>query len=59
MELEDLKMLAAASLLGGSVHKGLRSNPNTPPYIVEPSDMEIEAAVRVAGKIWEEVLSQR
>lgn len=54
MELVELKFLAAASLLGGSVHRsGLLDS-----TIRSPSQIEIEVAVKKAQRIWDEVLRQ-
>jgi hypothetical protein len=55
MELIDLKMLAAASLLGGTIQeKGIAHGGR----VFEPTGKEIETAVRTTQKIWEEVLKQ-
>jgi hypothetical protein len=59
MELQDLKLLVAGSLLGGSVKtrdtgirgKGVDS-------VSAPNDAEIAKAVSTAQRIWEEVLRQ-
>lgn len=58
MELEDLKMLAAASLLSGSVFAGT-SNGGRTSEIMAPSAKVITAAVEVAQRIWDEVCKQR
>lgn len=58
MELEDLKMLAAASLMSGSVFAG-SSNGGRTTDIMAPNNKTIEAAVEVAEKIWQEVLRQK
>ena len=58
MEINDLLMLAAASLLSGSVftqsEDGGRSH-----QTVEPTQKDIEVAVKVAASIWSEVCKQR
>jgi hypothetical protein len=54
MELIDLKLLAAASLLAGSVHA---SSSNTRKIVV-PSFEEMEAAVRCAQLLWHQVIKQ-
>lgn len=53
MDLNSLKLLAAASLLGGSVREA-QNGRNSNVYIPDPKT--IEAAVEVAEEIWEEVL---
>jgi len=47
MELDELKLLAAASLLAGSITASSH-----------PTDEGIAKAVRTAKRIWEEVLRQ-
>ena len=48
MELNELKALMAASLLGGSVGE----------FATSPKDKDIEKAVQIAQKIWAETLKQ-
>lgn len=50
MKLNELKALMAASLLGGAIA--------SIPHRCHVEDREIAAAVRIAGKIWKEVLEQ-
>lgn len=57
MELKDLKFLAAANLLGGSISE-YSSNGGRTHSVNTPSKSEIEAAVRTSQQIWEEVLKQ-
>lgn len=57
MELNDLKMLAAASLLSGHVMTGSSDGGRTH-FTVEPSPQDIAVAVSTAQRIWEEVLEQ-
>lgn len=52
MQLEDLVMLSASSLLAGSV-KTLSFG------VVSPSDKEVADAVRTAKRIWKETLQQQ
>lgn len=58
MELEDLKMLAAASLMSGSVFMRTNDGGRTI-EIVSPTDKVVTVAVEVAQKIWDEVCKQR
>lgn len=57
MELEELKTLAAASLISGSVFSS-SSNGGRTSEIMAPNAKTIATAVEVAGRIWEEVLRQ-
>ena len=52
MELNDLKALMAASLVGGNIEEKSLG------HVRVPSRGEIEAAVATAQEIWEEVLRQ-
>jgi hypothetical protein len=54
MELNEMKALMAASLLGGAIG----SFPDTMLTIRNVQDSEITAAVQIAQKIWEEVRRQ-
>jgi hypothetical protein len=57
MELNDLKALIAATLLGGSVrtvsHDGGRTS-----SVISPTAIEITTAVQAAQRIWNEVIKQ-
>jgi hypothetical protein len=55
MDLNELKFLGAASLLAGSVRPCLSSGRESTAI---PDSAEIQAAVRSAQEIWEEVLKQ-
>lgn len=57
MELTDLKLLAAASLLSGSVFAAT-SDGGRNSTIMAPSAKVIASAVEVAQRIWDEVLRQ-
>jgi hypothetical protein len=57
MDLNGLKFLAAASLLSGSVRAKLAGKSDRW-TASEPLDVEIQAAVKVAGRIWDEVVEQ-
>lgn len=51
MDLRDLEMLAAASLLAGSIYTRKDHTHVTPP-VHFPSNAEIKAAVETARRIW-------
>jgi hypothetical protein len=55
MDLNELKTLTAAALLGGSVRAVIDGSTRT---IIGPKPDVIAAAVLVAGDIWLEVLRQ-
>jgi hypothetical protein len=57
MELNDLKLLAAASLLSGKIHE-ISSDGGRTSHMTLPTRAEIESAVECAQKIWLEVLRQ-
>jgi hypothetical protein len=54
MELNDLKALMAACLLGGSVTHGFTISD----YADRPTSIAIAAAVKTAQEIWNETLKQ-
>lgn len=54
MELHELKLLAAASLLAGEVQAASFEKSGCS----APTQKQIELAVKVAGDIWDEVLRQ-
>jgi len=58
MSLEELKMLAAASLLSGRIRTVTRNGGRTH-EIQSPSIGEISEAVLVADQIWNEVCEDR
>ena len=57
MELEDLEMLAAASLLAGKINTS-SSNGGRTWAVSKPNDEEIIQAVCTARQIWKEVLKK-
>ena len=58
MTLDELKMLAAASLLSGRI-RTVTGNGGRTHGIEVPNSREISEAVTVAGEIWDEICEDR
>lgn len=56
MELRELILLSASALLAGRVRTA--EGYSRAPVVTIPSDQEIEAAVRSAQRVWDEVIRE-